>query len=196
MTAVAAPRTDYLLRPWTGTRLRDALLVSGAVVLTAVLAQVSIPVPGSPVPVTGQTLAVLLVGTTMGLRRGTIAMGAYLLIGAIGMPVFSDATAGVEIIFGATGGYLLGFILAAALMGWAAERGWARTPMRTLALGLAGQAAIFGIGVPWLALAAGYDPAQAIAAGVVPFLVGGLLKGLIAAAVLPSAWRLVRGRHR
>src|SRR5699024_11334624 len=92
VTALAAPRTAYLLRPWSGTWVRDAALITGAVVLTALLAQVSIPIPGSPVPVTGQTLAVVLVGTTMGMRRGTLAMLAYLLVGVIGAPVLSRAT--------------------------------------------------------------------------------------------------------
>lgn len=196
MTALTVPAHDYLLRPWSGTWVRDALLVSGAVALTAVLAQVSIPVPGSPVPVTGQTLAVMLVGTTMGLRRGTAAMGLYLLVGTAGLPVFSDGTSGAQVLLGATGGYLLGFVLAAAAMGWAAERGWDRTPGRTLLLGLGGQALIFGVGVPWLAFAAGMDAAGAVAAGFTPFLLGGVIKGLVAAAVLPAAWRLVRGRRR
>lgn len=196
MTAIAAPRTDYLLRPWSGTWVRDAALITGAVVLTALLAQVSIPVPGSPVPVTGQTLAVVLVGTTMGMRRGTMAMAAYLLVGVVGAPVFSGATSGTAVLLGASGGYLMGFLLAAALMGWAAQRGWDRTPLRMLALGLIGQIAIFGIGVPWLAIVAGYGPAEAIAAGFTPFLVGGVIKGLIAAAVLPLAWRAVHGRRR
>lgn len=197
MTALPVPAHDYLLRPWSGTWVRDALLVIGAVVLTAVLAQVSIPVPGSPVPVTGQTLAVMLVGTTMGMRRGTAAMGLYLLVGLVGLPVYSDGTAGLQVLLGATGGYLVGFVLAAAVMGWAAERGWDRTPLRTLLLGLVGQGLIFGVGVPWLAFAAGLDLAGAVAAGFTPFLVGGVVKGLVAAAVLPAAWRLVRGkRHR
>ncbi|WP_277051437.1 biotin transporter BioY [Ruania albidiflava] len=196
MTALPVPAHDYLLRPWSGTWVRDALLVSGAVVLTAVLAQVSIPVPGSPVPVTGQTLAVMLVGTTMGMRRGTAAMGLYLLVGLVGLPVYSDGTAGLQVLLGATGGYLVGFVLAAAVMGWAAERGWDRTPLRTLLLGLVGQGLIFGVGVPWLAFAAGLDFAGAMSAGVTPFLVGGVIKGLVAAALLPAAWRLVRGKQR
>lgn len=196
MTVMTMPSHDYLLRPWSGTWVRDALLVSGAVAVTAALAQVSIPVPGSPVPVTGQTLAVLLVGTTMGVRRGTAAMGLYLLVGAAGLPVFSDGTAGPQVLLGATGGYLLGFVLAAAVMGWAAERGWDRRPGRTLLLGLAGQGIIFGVGVPWLALAAGLDAPGAVAAGFTPFLLGGVIKGLVAAAALPVAWRLVRRARR
>ncbi|SEE80316.1 biotin transporter BioY [Ruania alba] len=189
--AAAAPR-DYLLRPWTGTWARDAALVSGAVVLTALLAQVSLPVPGSPVPVTGQTLAVLLVGTTMGLRRGVVAMGAYLLLGAVGMPVFADGGSGAVALIGPTGGYLAGFLLAAAVMGRLAERGWDRSPLRMLGLGLLGQATVFAVGVPWLALSAGLGPAEAIAAGFTPFIVGGLIKGALAGMLLPSAWRLVR----
>lgn len=194
MTAAAVAPRDYLLRPWSGTWVRDVALIGGAVLLTALLAQVSIPVPGSPVPITGQTLAVMLVGTTMGLRRGAAAMGAYVLLGALGVPIYADGEAGLAVVVGPTGGYLVGFVLAAAVMGRLAERGWDRTPLRMLALGLLGQALIFGVGVPWLALVAGMGPAEAIAAGFTPFIVGGLVKAALAGALLPAAWRVVRGR--
>lgn len=194
MTAAAVAPRDYLLRPWSGTWVRDVALIGGALLLTALLAQVSIPVPGSPVPITGQTLAVMLVGATMGLRRGAAAMGAYVLIGALGVPIYADGDAGLAVVVGPTGGYLVGFVLAAAIMGRLAERGWDRTPARMLALGLLGQALIFGVGVPWLALVAGLGPAEAIAAGFTPFIVGGLVKAALAGALLPAAWRVVRGR--
>lgn len=193
--AATAPR-DYLLRPWSGTVARDVALVGGAVLLTALLAQVTIPVPGSPVPVTGQTLAVILVGATMGMRRGVTAMGVYVLLGGLGVPLYSDGAGGLSVVVGPTGGYLIGFVLAAAVMGRLAERGWDRTPLRTLALGVIGQALIFAVGVPWLALVAGLGPAEAVAAGLTPFIVGGLIKGAVAGLLLPSAWRLVRREPR
>ncbi|QOR70900.1 biotin transporter BioY [Ruania alkalisoli] len=196
MTIAAAAPRDYLVRPWAGTWVRDLALIGGAVALTALLAQVSIPVPGSPVPVTGQTLAVVLVGATMGLRRGVAAMGAYVLLGGLGLPIYSDGAGGVAVVVGPTGGYLLGFILAAAVMGHLAERGWDRTPLRTLALGLTGQVLVFAVGVPWLALVAGFAPAEAIAAGFTPFIVGGLVKGAIAGMLIPAAWRVVRRGQR
>ena len=193
--AAAAPR-DYLLRPWAGTWVRDVALVGAAVLLTALLAQVAIPVPGSPVPVTGQTLAVMLVGATMGMRRGVAAMGTYVLLGGLGVPVYSDGAGGISVVAGPTGGYLIGFVVAAAVMGGLAERGWDRTPLRTLTLGLVGQALIFAVGVPWLALVAGLGPAEAVAAGLTPFIAGGMIKAAIAGVLLPSAWRLVRREPR
>jgi biotin transport system substrate-specific component len=195
MAAVSAPASTgprFLVQPLTRTRVADALLVAGGAGLTALCAQISIPVPGSPVPITGQTFAVLLVSAALGLRRGVASMGLYLVLGLVGLPVYSDASHGVHVVFGATGGYLVGFVLAAAAMGWAAEHGWDRTPLKALPVFLIGQLVIFGIGVPWLAVVAHLDPSAAIAAGFTPFLLGGLVKGALAAALLPMAWRLSR----
>lgn len=192
----AAPRAGhrFLFQPLTGTVVRDVLLVGGGALLTALCAQVAIPVPGTPVPITGQTFAVLLVGTSLGLRRGVASMLLYLLAGLAGLPAFSDAGHGVSALFGATGGYLVAFPLAAALMGWAAERGFDRTVLRALPVFLLGQVVIFGIGVPWLAVVAHLGPSQAIAAGFTPFIVGGLVKGALASALLPAAWKLTGRR--
>ncbi|HLR93311.1 MAG TPA: biotin transporter BioY [Jiangellaceae bacterium] len=187
---IPVPAARFLLQPLTGGRVRDIALVLGATGFLALMAQVAMPVPGSPVPVTGQTLAVLVVGATLGTVRGVSSMVLYLVIGMLGVPVFSDASGGVHVVFGATGGYLVGFVLAAAAMGWAAARGWDRTPLRAFPLFLLGQGIIFAVALPWLAVVAGLGLAETIAAGLLPFIVGGLVKSAIASALLPGAWRL------
>ena len=176
-------------------RARDVGLVALGVVFTALLAQVSIPVPGSPVPITGQTLAVVLTAATLGPVRGLAVELAYLLVGLIGLPVFADASGGVHVVLGATGGYLVGFIPAAYLIGLAAKHGADRTPWKAVPLFAAGQAVIFAVGVPWLALAAHLDAQHALAAGFYPFILGGIVKAVIAGGVLGGAWAIVRRRN-
>lgn len=173
-------------------RARDVGLVALGVLFTALLAQVSIPVPGSPVPITGQTLAVVLTAASLGPVRGLAVDLAYLAVGLVGVPVFADHTGGVHVVFGATGGYIVGFIPAAYLMGLAARRGMDRTPWKSLPLFAAGQAVIFAVGVPWLAVAAHLNAQQALEAGFYPFILGGIVKAAVAAAVLGGAWALVR----
>ena len=175
-----------------GARVRDVLLVTGAALLTAALAQVAIPVPGSPVPITGQTLAVVLTAAALGPLRGVAGQALYLALGAVGLPFYSDASGGIDVIAGATGGYLVGFLPAAFLIGLAAQHRADRRVWRALPLFVAGQLVIFAIGVPWLAVVADLTAAQALEAGFYPFIVGGLVKAGIAGVLLPSAWRLVR----
>ena len=175
-----------------GARVKDAVLVTAAALLTAVLAQVAVPVAGSPVPITGQTLAVVLTAAALGPARGVAGQALYLLLGAVGLPFYSDASGGVEVVAGATGGYLLGFLPAALLIGLAAQQGHDRRVTRALPLFLAGQLVIFAVGVPWLAVAAGLTAAQALQAGFYPFLVGGVVKAVLAGLLLPATWRLVR----
>lgn len=191
-TAHPVPATParFLLQPLTGGRVRDVMLVVAATGFLALMAQVAMPVPGSPVPVTGQTLAVLVVGATLGTARGVSSMLLYLVVGMMGVPIFSDASGGIHVVFGATGGYLVGFVLAAAAMGWAAGRGWDRTPLRAFPLFILGQAIIFAVGLPWLAVIAGLSLTETITAGLLPFVVGGLVKSVLASALLPGAWRL------
>lgn len=194
MTAGALPvRLPVLADVLPGARVRDALLVSGAALLTALLAQVSIPVAGSPVPITGQTLAVVLTAAALGPGRGVAGQALYLLLGAVGLPFYSDASGGIDVVFGATGGYLVGFLPAALLIGLAARQGQDRRVTHALPLFVAGQLVIFAIGVPWLAVAADLSAAQALDAGFYPFIIGGLVKAVIAGLLLPGAWRLVRG---
>lgn len=173
-----------------GRRARDVVLVVGAALLTALFAQVALPVAGSPVPVTGQTLAVVLTAAALGPARGVSAQALYLALGAVGLPFYSDATGGFQVVTGATGGYLLGFLPAAWLIGMAARHGRDRRVLQALPLFLLGQAVVFAVGVPWLAVVAELEPSQALSAGLYPFLLGGALKAVIAGVLLPSCWRL------
>ncbi|BDZ47050.1 biotin transporter BioY [Naasia aerilata] len=126
--------------------LADAALVVAGAALTAGLAQVAVPL--WPVPITGQTLAVLLVGGTLGAVRGTLSMVLYAAVGALGLPVFSDASSGLGTLLGPTGGYIVGFVLAAALTGWLAERKWDRKLLGGMVSYLAGSAIVFAVGLP------------------------------------------------
>ncbi len=192
MTTAPLPvRLPVLADVVPGARARDALLVTAGALLTALLAQVSIPVAGSPVPITGQTLAVVLAAAALGPARGVASQGLYLLLGAIGLPFYSEASGGIDVVLGATGGYLVGFLPAALLIGLAARQGQDRRLTRAVPLFLAGQLVIFAVGVPWLALVADLSAAQALDAGFTPFVVGGLVKAAIAGLLLPGAWRLV-----
>ena len=173
-------------------RARNVGLVALGVLFTALLAQVSIPVPGSPVPITGQTLAVVLTAAALGPVRGVAVQAAYIVAALVGLPFYSEASGGVDVVFGATGGYVIGFIPAAYLIGLAARRGADRQPLKAAPLFVAGQAVIFAVGVPWLALSAGLSAGQALDAGFYPFVLGGLVKAVVAAGVLGGAWRLVR----
>jgi biotin transport system substrate-specific component len=193
VTTAALPARSVLADLVPGARVRDAGLVAGAALFTALLAQVAVPVPGSPVPITGQTLAVVLTAAALGPARGVAGQALYLLLGAIGLPFYSDASGGVEVLAGATGGYLVGFLPAALLIGLAAQHRQDRKVWRALPLFVAGQAVVFAIGVPWLAVVADLSAAQALEAGFYPFILGGLVKAAIAGVLLPAAWRLVGG---
>jgi biotin transporter BioY len=166
----------------------DVTLILGGSLLVALSAQVAIRLPFSPVPVTGQTLAVLLVGALLGSRRGAMSLLAYWLGGTMGLPAFAAGASGPAYAAGPTGGYLVGFIAAAFITGWLAERGWDRHVATTALAMLAGSAAIYACGLAWLSLFAG---GQAFALGLLPFLPGDSVKLALAAAVLPSGWRLL-----
>lgn len=183
---------------------RDIVMVLAGTALVAVLAQISIP--WFPVPFTGQTLAVLLVGGMLGALRGALSMALYFVIGALGAPIFTEQSGGWDVIMGATGGYIIGFILAAALVGWLCERGADRRVVSMIGVLLLGNVIIYAVGVPWLAnwspagdgVAFGW--AQAYEFGVQPFILGDLLKLAIVAALLPAGWALLQrtgfGRDR
>lgn len=193
-TAVALPRpfpTFVLADAIPGRRARDIALVVGAALLTAVLAQVSIPVAGSPVPITGQTLAVVLTAAALGPARGVSAQLLYILLGAIGLPFYSEAGSGWTVVAGPTGGYLVGFVPAALLIGMAARRGRDRHLVSAALLFILGQGVIFAVGVPWLAAVADLSPSAALTAGFYPFIVGGLIKASLGSVVMAGAWRLV-----
>lgn len=179
-------------------RWRDAALVVGGALLTVLGAQVSIPLPNSPVPITGQTLAVVVAGASLGAWRGASSQFLYLVMGLF-LPVFSNGGQGWQTIFGATGGFLVAFPLAAGLMGFAAERGADRKFSLAILTFAAGQLVIFGIGVPWLKLATGMEWSAAIEKGFLVFIPGGIIKSLLAGGALPVAWKLVRrfeGKNR
>lgn len=172
-------------------RVRDAVLITGGAALTGVAAQLAVPVPGSPVPVTGQTFAALLVGAGLGAGRGFMALALYTLAGVAGMPWFAEAESGAGM---PSFGYVLGMLLAATVVGALARRGGDRGVLRTAGTMAVGMALTYAVGVPYLALATGMSPAEAVAAGLVPFLVGDLLKAALAMGALPGAWKLVGRR--
>ena len=169
--------------------LYNAVLVVGGSLLVALAAQVAIPLPFSPVPVTGQTLGVLLVGVLLGSRRGAISVLAYLTEGLVGLPVFAGGRAGFAYFLGPTGGYLIGFVMAAFVTGYLAERGWDRRVWTALCAMLLGNAVIFVVGLPWLARFVG--TARVLALGVYPFVPGDLLKLALAATLVPAGWTIL-----
>ena len=179
---------DKLMTPSVTTNafMKAALVVFGSVLLAA-SAQFKIPL--YPVPITGQTLVVLLIGMTYGSRLGGITIAAYLLEGALGLPVFAGGAAGVAVLMGPTGGYLFGFFLAGIAMGYLAELGMGRTIASTIVAMIIGNCIIYLCGALWLANFIGFD--QAISAGILPFLYGDALKLIVAAGLMPVAWRAV-----
>ncbi|MFB8771492.1 biotin transporter BioY [Streptomyces broussonetiae] len=173
------------------SRVRDIALVTGGAALTGLAAQIAVPVPGSPVPVTGQTFAALLVGTALGAGRGFLSLALYALVGMAGVPWFAEGGSGAA---APSFGYILGMILASTVVGALARRGADRSVPRTAGTMLLGSAIIYAVGVPYLALATGMTASAAIAAGLTPFLVGDALKAALAMGVLPTAWKFVDRR--
>jgi biotin transport system substrate-specific component len=211
---------DFLIPIRLGERSaswqRDLLLVVGGALLITLGAWFSFSVPAiqigdlyvpvNPyVPLTLQTFGVLFSGALLGARRGIAATGLYLLFGVIGLPVFAAGADGVHasgldtivgisdgrVVLGATGGYLLGFVVAAAVVGRLAEFGWDRRLRGSIAAMVIGSVIIYVGGVPWLAVAAGLDVGEALAFGFYPFLPGDIAKLLVAAGLLPIGWRIV-----
>lgn len=170
------------------TAVTNAALVLLGTMLVALLAQVRIPLPFTPVPITGQTLGVLLVAAALGSRRGASSLGLYLAGGLAGLPFFTGGGSGLAYLTGATGGYLIGFLAAAALVGGLAERGWTHSWVRTAALFSLGSLVIYAFGAAYLAVFVGLR--QAVMVGVWPFLPGDAIKAVLAAALLPAAWKL------
>ncbi len=183
---------DYLV--WPRTLGRDAALVVAGSLLIALAAQVAIPLPFTPVPVTGQTLAVLLIGALLGSRRGAMSVGLYLAEGALGLPVFAGGASGPARFLGPTGGYLLGFVAAAGVVGYLCERGWDRRVSTAALAMLIGNGVIYLFGLPWLAGFVGIE--KVLMAGLWPFIPGDLLKVALAAGLLPAGWHLVRSLER
>ena len=170
--------------------LQASAVILGAVLLTALAAQIRIPLPFTPVPITGQTFAVLVVGAGLGWRMGGGALMLYVALGAVGLPFYAGGAAGPEVLFGVTGGYLVALPIAAAVVGWLAQKRWDRSLRTTVISFLVGSLIIYGLGMPWLKVATGMDWSSAIAAGVIPFLVGDVVKAVLAGVALPVAWHL------
>lgn len=180
---VAVPRAGVL---------QNMLLIFGASAVTALAAQIAVPVPWSPVPITGQTFAVLLSGAALGARRAFLAQALYLVEGSMGLPVFAAGTTGLATFAGPTGGYLVAFPFAAALTGTLAARGWDRH-FATMLLGmLLGSAVIFAFGL--IQLSRFVPQAQLLAAGLLPFVPGDLIKSALASLAFPAAWRFAHSR--
>ncbi|MEU5324738.1 biotin transporter BioY [Streptomyces parvus] len=169
----------------------DAALVLGGAALTGIAAQIAVPVPGSPVPVTGQTFAALLIGTALGARRGFLSLALYALVGMAGMPWFAEASSGWSM---PSLGYVFGMLLAATVVGALARRGGDRSVLRTAGTMVLGSAIIYAIGVPYLALSTGMSMSAAVAAGLTPFLIGDALKAALAMGLLPTTWKLLGRR--
>lgn len=178
---VAMPRAGFLL---------NALLVVGASLATALAAQIEFRLPMTPVPITGQTFAVLLSGAVLGARRAFLAQLLYVAEGAMGFPVFAGGAAGLATLMGPTGGYLAAFPFAAFLTGFLAERGWDRRFITMLGALLIGSAVIFAFGLVGLSR---FVPAShLLQAGLLPFIPGDLIKSMLAALAFPTVWRAVR----
>jgi biotin transport system substrate-specific component len=183
-------------------RLRHIALICVGAIFIALTANVAIKLPTTPVPITGQTLSVLVVGGALGLRRGMLSVALYLILGLF-LPVYAQDQHGLStivgfgsngVVLGPLGGYLVGFLFAAALVGWLAEMGWDRHIPGAMAAMLLGEVVIYLIGVPWLAVSLSMSPETAIAQGLQPFLIGDAIKLIIAAGLFPSAWWLVGRR--
>jgi biotin transport system substrate-specific component len=177
-----------------GVRLRHVALILAGTLLIAAAAQMRFYLPGNPVPFTGQTFAVLLAGGALGFRRGIASTGLYLVLGIVGLPLFADGKHGWEIVSGATGGYLVGFVIAAAIVGRLAELGWDRNLRGSVGAMLLGDVAIFAVGVPWLAATTSHSMDWAVANGLTPFLWVEGLKLVLVAAAFPAAWWIVGRR--
>lgn len=189
-TAALAPQPVLADRLISRSLATDITLVLTGAATVGVLAQVGF---GAPVPVTGQTLGVLIVGGSLGMRRGALSLFTYLVLGLAGVPWFSNFAGGPAALLKPSFGYIIGFVFAAALIGWLAERSWDRKPLLAMAGFVLASLVPFLFGMPYLAMVAGIgDLSTVLALGFTPFIIGGLVKCAIAAAIFPAAWAGVR----
>ncbi len=191
-TPLAAPLVDRVL-PGRRGRLRVVVQVLAGVAFLTALAQIRLQI--GPVPVTGQTLGVLLLGAAYGVRAGVGTTALYVLLGGLGLPLFTGWNAGFAYLAGPTGGYLLGFVVAAALLGWFAQRGWDRAYGSTAVAMAVASLAIYLPGLVWLKYAVLHTSwSQTLALGLLPFLLGDAVKLVVAVALLPTVWRMLGER--
>ena len=188
MTIAAAPPV-LANRILPRTRVASIAAVVGFAAFTAVAAQISFRIPPIAVPFTGSTLAVLLTGGVLGSRRGAASMILYVLAGAVGLPIYAEQSSGFDTFLGATGGYLIGFVVAAFVVGRFAERRWDRQVAKSVVGFVLGSATIYLLGVLGLMINVDMDLAGAIANGVVPFLVWDAIKAAAAGLLMPAAWK-------
>lgn len=192
----ASSRITLVDRVIARTWASDIALVVAGTALVAVLAQVAVPL--WPVPVTGQTLAVLLVGASLGAARGAASLALYAVLGLAGLPIFAPQDdgshlTGLAALTAPSFGYIIGFVASAAIVGWAAERSWDRGWYKPIITFIGGSLVVFVFGLPWLAVVLGQfglpnDLQSVLIAGFYPFIIGGLIKAAIAAALLPALW--------
>lgn len=194
MTITLAARPTIVDRVFPRSLATDIALIALGAAATAVSAQLVIP--ASPVPFTFQTMAVLLVGATLGSVRGALSMLLYLAVGVLGVPVFSDARHGIEVVFGATGGFLLGFVAAAAVIGALAERKWSSHFVKMFASYVISTAVIYAFGIPVLGAVAFSGDLSAAASLMSNYLIWDALKAIAAALILPIAWKGVQAIRR
>jgi biotin transport system substrate-specific component len=192
-SAIVVPRREpvVLADLISGTLLRDVLLVIGAAGFVGILAQISIHLSFTPVPITGQTFGVLLAGTSLGWKRGGAAMALYGIAGLAGVPWFAGHASGYV---GASFGYVIGFVVCAALCGYLAELGADRSVLKSVPAMVAGEIVMYGVGVVWLAVYLHVGPARAISLGLTPFIIGDVIKAAMAALLLPGTWKLAARR--
>jgi biotin transport system substrate-specific component len=198
---------DFLVPIRLGERAaswqRHVIMIAAGIALITLTAQIVIPLPFTPVPVTGQTFGVLFASALLGFRRSVATLVLYLALGALGAPVFAGWAGGAakiatfdagHLVLGATGGYLVGFLVAGGLVGRLAELGWDRRIGSSLAAMLLGNAVIYVVGVPWLVYAIGSTVSVGLEKGFYPFLIGDAIKLAIAGAMLPVGWWAIKRR--
>jgi biotin transport system substrate-specific component len=189
MTTIAPLRAVFIPRT---TALINTAFVLGGTVFMALMAQIAIPVPGSPVPITGQTLGVLLIGTAYGASLGLATIAIYVALGLIGAPILAQGAHGFARLSGPTGGYLVGMLIAAYLVGFLAERHWDVRLQTSFGQMILGEILVFAPGLIWLKIYTGATWTWTIAAGFTPFIVGEIIKIGLAGFALPSVWAIVR----
>jgi biotin transport system substrate-specific component len=188
--ALTLARPTLADRIFARSAVTDLALIASGTALTALSAQLIIPM--YPVPFTMQTFVVLIVGSTLGTARGTLSMLLYAMLGLVGLPIFGGASSGPAVLFGASGGYIIGFIFAAALTGWLAQSNWDKKFLGAAVSFVAGGVVIFAFGLVGLSLSLHLGLQDTLAGGLYPFAITEVLKAALATALIPSAWKLVK----